>query len=100
MPYLFFFLDEENTFEAGLELIYNPHLLAYQGKDLLKKFSNQEIYSILQTNCLISVGDTIKVMQYDSKTGILHDKNYYKDVKDNFTSLNVLKTHEGSGLEP
>jgi len=58
------------------------------------------MYSILQTNFTVNVGDTIKLLQYDTHTGVYHDKYYYTDARDNLTLLNTLKNYADTGLEP
>jgi len=40
---MFFFLDLESTFEAGLKLLYEPSLLEYTGSDLSNKFEKREV---------------------------------------------------------
>ena len=64
---MFFFLDLESTFEAGLKLLYEPSLLEFTGSDFGIKFDKREVIQILQTCLLTTVGEKIKVIASDDK---------------------------------
>ena len=47
IPYLFFFMDTERTFELALRLIYKQHLIQYTGNDFIDNISNPDIATII-----------------------------------------------------
>jgi hypothetical protein len=47
IPFLFFFLDLEETFEEGLKLLYEEKFLSFTGSDFCGKIEKEDVYKIL-----------------------------------------------------
>lgn len=47
MPYLFFFLDLESTYESGLKILYEPELTHFTGSDFNLRFDSQQAIKVL-----------------------------------------------------
>lgn len=47
IPFLFFFLDLEETFEEGLKLLYEEKLLSFTGSDFCGKMEKDDVHKIL-----------------------------------------------------
>lgn len=65
IPYIFFFMDTERTYELALRLIYKQHLVQYTGNDFIEKLSNPDIATIIQGCLLVTVGDKLKKLMID-----------------------------------
>ena len=73
IPYLFFFLDTERTFEIGLTLLYEEKLVRFTGELFdSTDLDNNEAQIIVQNSLLVTVGDQLKVLTLDQKGNIIH----------------------------
>ena len=94
-------MDTEYTFEHALDIIYHTRLLQYSGTDVLNFNSEIDVFRILQTCLLVTVGDTVKLLTIDSKGNIVQKSmdQLNMHLRDNFIPLNSeYAAHQQGGV--
>ena len=70
IPYLFFFMDTERSYELCLRLLYKKSQIQYTGEDFVSNMENLEVASIIQHCLLVTVGDKLKRLTIDGQGNV------------------------------
>ena len=99
IPYLFFFMDTERTYELCLRLLYKKNAIQYTGQDFESNLENLEVASIIQHCLLVTVGDKLKRLMIDSSGNVQQQSKVEAEYVDNFEPLNrqedLQEKHQG-----
>ena len=88
IPYLFFFMDTERTFELALRLMYRQELIQFTGNDFIEKIPNPDIATIIQGCLLVTVGDKLKKLMIDPMGNVKQQSKIDPERIDRFEPVN------------
>lgn len=100
ISYMFFFMDQEASFEESLSLLYSPTLLRYTGKDFIDAFTFNfyDRLRVLQTCLMTTVGDKIKVLTTNARGESM--VKHVNQTTDTFKPLNEISELVDESDEP
>ena len=64
-PYIFLFMDSPYMFEAGFSMLWGPRITEITGQLLIDGMEFNERKNVLEFALQVTVGDTIKELQFD-----------------------------------